>query len=980
MRCLIERYTRLRNMTPIMRCLLPLSLVLMFAGCGGGDNGDKTAPAVTITSPTGNSTYDAAATPLTIGGTASDNKGVSAVTWSSSSGGSGTCTGTKSWTANIPLTAGTNTITVTAKDTSGNTGTDTLTVTYLPITLSGMITVPSTNMVDSDVNDPNQTYTPNNTIATAQLISNPVTLGGCVNVAGSGVPGRSYSSGDTDDYFMVSLSAGDTISLSIADYDNNNSSAADLDLYIKDSSGTVVAYSLGPSSSESRTTSDIENFTANSTYYINVHADSGASNYVLSIGNQASVITSHALTSSSEFVPRQVIIRFKDGTTSIPSVKKLSDHLSSIGLGLKAGKPGKEALASFDVSKQTSIFKTLGIEDKLDLKAVDDKSQKKLDTLHIIKALRKRSDVETADPNYILHPVAIPNDEYYSYQWNLPLINLPETWDITTGSTSVIVAVVDTGVLMNHPDLSGKLTNDGYDFISDPSISNDGGGIDNDPDDPGDGDNTDGTSSFHGTHVAGIIAAKTDNTTGVAGVGWSALTLIRPVRVMGKGGGTDYDVLQGVRYSAGLDNDSDTTPSVKADIINLSLGGDTYSATDEAVFAEVRKAGVIVIAAAGNNASSTSFYPASYDGVVSVSAVDINGDLASYSNYGSDVDVAAPGGDSGDLNGDGYPDYVLSTCGDDSAHIENSSKPIEYDYVFMAGTSMAAPHVAGVAALMKAVRPALTPDDFDQYLAYGDLTDDVGDTGKDEYYGYGLIDAYKAVVAASSGEVPTVLTVSPSALNFGASSDALTLTVSHLGADTLGVASVSDDATWLTVSASSVDSTTGLGTYTVKVDRTSLSTGAYSATITFTASNSSTFDVQVKMTVGSSGIEADSGIHYVLLVDTTGTREDRQVQVEAVHGAYAYTFTDVPKGTYEIYAGSDRDNDYYIGDAGESFGAYMTASQPTEITADKDLSGLDFSTDYLMTLSGTAGIAETRTDYFIKRINNINKQVNRYTP
>jgi serine protease len=171
-------------------------------------------------------------------------------------------------------------------------------------------------------------------------------------------------------------------------------------------------------------------------------------------------------------------------------------------------------------------------------------------------------------------------------------------------------------------------------------------------------------SSFHGTHVAGTIGAATNNGGGVAGVAWG-VTLV-PLRVLGLGGGTSYDVLQAVRYAAGLANDSGTSHPV--DVINLSLGGGGFSSTEQSVYTQARNAGVIVVAAAGNDDSSQLFYPASYAGVVSVSAVDLRLLKAPYSSFGAAVDVAAPGGDTSiDRNGDGYGDGVLSTLFDELA-------------------------------------------------------------------------------------------------------------------------------------------------------------------------------------------------------------------------------------------------------------------------------------------------------------------------
>jgi serine protease len=221
--------------------------------------------------------------------------------------------------------------------------------------------------------------------------------------------------------------------------------------------------------------------------------------------------------------------------------------------------------------------------------------------LRVIKQLRLRPDVISAEPNYIVRHSATPDDTYYPRQWHYPMINLPQAWDITAGSSEVVVAVVDTGVLMGHPDLQGQLTDNGYDFISDPAFSRDGtGGIDPDPDDPGDGSSP-GASSFHGTHTAGTIAAATNNSRGVAAVGWN--TRVMPIRVLGRGGGTLYDLLQGVRYAAGLPNDAGIILPRPADIINMSLGGGSYSQAAQDVFDQVRAKGIILIAAAGNEAT-----------------------------------------------------------------------------------------------------------------------------------------------------------------------------------------------------------------------------------------------------------------------------------------------------------------------------------------------------------------------------------------
>ncbi len=806
------------------------------------------------------------------------------------------------------------------------------------VTLSGTIKAPSGVAIDSDVNDPNEDFSENDSVASAQPVNNPISIGGYVNVAGSGERGRSYTIGDRSDYFAVQLSSGDTITLAIGDTD-----AGDLDLYLFDSDGNTVDASLGIDEYESITAYEDE------TYYVRVYAFSGASNYILTIGADYDTDCVSALSTQHDFVPKEAIVHFKD---SVQAAVATADRITAMGMTRSAGAAGREMLLTFDdEGLQSMTSDALGLKACLvDSGTTDTDLASKINTLLVIKALKKRSDVESADPNYIVQPYdSEPNDTYYYLQWHYPQINLPQAWDLTTGSSDVIVAVVDTGVLMSHPDLSGKLTDTGYDFVSDTSISNDDDGIDDDPNDPGDS-LTPGASSFHGTHCAGTVAASTNNDTGMAGVGWN--TMVMPIRVLGIGGGTNYDVLQGVRYAAGLDNDSGTVPDRTADIISLSLGGTSYSSTEQSVYRQVRAAGIVVIAAAGNNATSTPSYPAAYDGVISVSAVNINSSLASYSNYGSTIDVAAPGGDSGDYDGDGYTDLIWSTCGDDS------TGTIKYNYSAKGGTSMATPHVAGVVALMKALAPSLTPDTLDNLLQNGDITNDIGEQGRDDYYGYGLIDAYKAVEAVSEG-IPTTLSVSPTSVTFGTSSSSATLTVSKVGDDDLSVSSYSADSTgWLTVVADSVDEETGLGTYKVTADRDdpSLSSdGTYTGTITFVLSSSSSVSVSISLQVRSTSTSADAGYHYVLLMDSNTYDVLDQYDARVDGGSYTYTFNNVARdGSYVILAGSDRDNDGYIGDAGEALGGYTSLDHLTTVETDGDLTGLDFSTDLKLTVSSSA--------------------------
>jgi serine protease len=802
-------------------------------------------------------------------------------------------------------------------------------VTY---TLSGSIRAPSGAEIDSDVNDPNADYASNDSPEEAQPISNPVTLGGYVNVAGTGADGRSYLTGDVSDYFSVTLTENQAITLYIADITD-----ADLDLYLYDSSGeNLMDASLGTDEFESLTVAD------GGDYIVQVFAYDSASNYALVIGQAISAAASPGFRLSDKFVSGQVVARFSNDKLTDREKTDKDALAEAFGMRAEAGAPAREMLLSFDAPEQREkIFQQLGFRGSESIResfrAKEEETADKLDTLWIVKSLRHRSDVLFADPNYIRETFETPNDTYYTLQWHYSLINLPQAWDLTTGDSETVVAVVDTGVLLSHPDLQGQLTS-GYDFISSTAISLDGDGIDSNPDDVG--DQSPGGSSFHGTHVAGTVAAATNNGTGVAGVARSAK--IMPLRALGKGGGTSYDILQAVRYAAGLENDSGTVPERTADIINLSLGGSSSSQSEQDVYTAAVNAGVIIVAAAGNSSTSTPSYPAAYAGVISVSAVDLNSEPAYYSNFGSTIDIAAPGGDtSADVNGDGYPDGVLSTAGEDS------SGSAEFVYKFNQGTSMASPHMAGVAALMKAVYPGLTPAELDSLITSGSITKDLGSAGRDDAFGYGLIDAYDAVAAAqelAGGDltIPATLVANPSSLNFDASTASAEVVAENGGGENLTVTGVTDDTTWLTVAASEVDDA-GLGTYLVTVDRSGLSEGSYSATITFTSSEN-TVEVSVIMKVGDATQTGDTGHHYVLLLDSETLETLGQVEVEADQGVYAYVFDGVASGTYKLYAGTDSDNDFVVGDAGESVGAYPSLDEMTSVTVENDVSGLDFNT------------------------------------
>jgi len=842
-------------------------------------------------------------------------------------------------------------------DDDSATRTDTITITVQPaiFNLSGTITAPAGTAVDGDVNDPNAQSIPNNTPITAQTIPNPITVGGYVNVAGAGEIGPLQASGDISDYYRVNLIAGETITLFVAD-----PTIGDPDLYLWDAAGVnILDFSINVDAVESLIVP------SNGEFLVEAFAFSGASNYVLIIGQTLTAGASGGFRLSDNFVPGEIIMRYSSSVSLTAQQSAAQPFMSSLGLQKLGGAPNRAMLLA--LNGQSNRSKILQTQDD-DLSAVDrmaalasDEQRLKFETLMVIKALNREPSVKYAQPNYIAKTMAIPNDQWYSLQWHYPLINLPAAWDITTGDPSVTIAVIDTGVLLNHPDIQGQLVT-GYDFVSNIQTAADGDGIDPNPDDPGDGGGQ-VPSSFHGTHVAGTIAAATNNGIGVAGVAGNAK--IMPIRVLGVGGGSFFDIIQGVRYAAGFANDSGQVANPPVDVMNLSLGGLVpCGSAEQDVFALVRQAGVVVVVAAGNdNQDAANFSPASCDNVITVSAVDIAKNKASYSNFGTIIDVAAPGGDnSTDLNGDGYADGVLSPSADDS------SGSIAFTYFFLSGTSMASPHVAGVVALMKSVNPNLTPSQIDQMLVNGELTDDIGDPS---FFGNGLINARKAVFAALNavGAPPAdnpTLVVTPQSLNFGATSTRVDFTAQNTGGGILQVNAWSWSAPWLNLF--SVDLTPeNLGTYAVIIDRTGLADGVYSDTITL-QSNVNTVQVFVIMQVSTAVIEPDAGFLYVLLIDKDTGDVVRQFNVAASGGEYAYQFVDVPDGSYIILAGTDSDNDFFICDSGEACGAFLTSDQPQVISVNQNLTNLDFPVGHITAIPTQSLNAETEAPRGYRRL------------
>ena len=345
------------------------------------------------------------------------------------------------------------------------------------------------------------------------------------------------------------------------------------------------------------------------------------------------------------------------------------------------------------------------------------------------------AEVLSVEPDLVMLPQWVPSDSQFASQWHyyeaVGGINLPAAWDRSLGA-GVRVAVIDTGY-RPHADLAASIVG-GYDFIADTATANDGNGRDADARDPGDWCSS--SSSWHGTHVAGTIAAVTNNGLGVAGVAPSAR--IVPVRVLGTCGGYTSDIAAGVVWASGGTVSGIPANAYPARVLNLSLGGSGACGTtmQNAINSARSRSAMLVIAAGNSNINASNASPANCAGVIAVGATTRTGARASFSNYGSVVDVAAPGAG------------ILSTLN------AGSTVPGADSYASYNGTSMATPHVAGVAALMLAKNAALTPDQVESMLKSSARAFPVspGTTT----IGAGIVDAKKAVDTAM-GSQPTAL-------------------------------------------------------------------------------------------------------------------------------------------------------------------------------------------------------------------------------
>lgn len=502
-------------------------------------------------------------------------------------------------------------------------------------------------------------------------------------------------------------------------------------------------------------------------------------------------------------------------------------------------------------------------------------------------------------------------DPNWPIQWNLRQIGMDDVLN-TIGSDvqDVAVAVLDTG----SPDINSTayVTSNfvtGFDMVADARDSGDGDGYDPDPTDPG----AYVTAGSHGTHVGTTIAAKND---GQNLNGFSVHVV--PMRVFGiSGGAFDSDIINAMLYSAGLSNSSAQiySGSVPIRVINMSLGsiGGGCSTSWRNAINDLYNLGISIVSSAGNSGLEYPDYygyPASCPNVISVAATDPAGNVAYYSQVNDLVDIAAPGGTVGtDINADGVADGVVAFDTNEDL----------YPYQ---GTSMASPHVAGAIGVLYGLAPNLTPVQIDGFISNGYLTNDAGDPGKDNYYGYGTLDLAKAVTALISDEGLdfTYATIGPKTVSLDITSDSFTFDISKIGNGELSVISITPDNTnAISIAEDSIDSE-GFGTYVGTLNRSALPNGSYQSKITATLSNDGEISLTLQYQIGPDRERINLGPIYVALIDDAGN--------QVVYGwlelnqQLDFFIDDVEVGEYYYFFSSELDANGYIGEPAELYNFY----------------------------------------------------------
>jgi serine protease len=543
-----------------------------------------------------------------------------------------------------------------------------------------IIIQPKNNVsIDSDHNDPNQSFLSNN--ITPQILTSPVSLSGLVLAKNSCQAGRLCADGDKIDKFLLNLNYGDHIRIEVL------KGEIDIELHADNSASSLQVSNIVSAPNINTEFTIPSNKVSAGQFQLDIKLNplANKAQYIVHIEAEEVFIPQN-------YQPGKLIILWESSTT--PELVDISDPRIS-----------NPALS---------------------------RSRRSLPQAR--SDLTRQAGVKSVSFNYYRKAFSVN-----PFQWPLEQQNIQQLWTPLAvrgqlPGANTTVAVLDTGLYQQHSNLAGLITHSGYDFISDPVNSGDHTGWDSDSSDPGDKD-----LSYHGSHVTGIIAAQPNSDSSaesMQGIAWGAE--IMPLRVLGLNGGTSYDLIQALRYAAGLKNDSGKLPDKPADIINLSLGGSQFSVAEQATVNEVIESGAIIVAAAGNQGEEKVNYPAAYKDVIAVGATDKLDQVAAYSNWGTFIDIVAPGGNCLDTTCSGGV-YSLAATGSAQGYYD-SRQP---SWRSISGTSMATAHVSALLAVARSYLPALDAKQLNQLIESGSITTDMNESGFDKKTGWGKLSSEK---------------------------------------------------------------------------------------------------------------------------------------------------------------------------------------------------------------------------------------------
>ena len=747
-------------------------------------------------------------------------------------------------------------------------------------------------ILDSDVpNTANHTST-GNEYGSAQAIQNPVTI---VGHTGDDIDRENNNTSDAYDLFEINLTNNMYVRLEVSEYE---SGVNDLDLMLYNVDGSE--YTDWEYTSGSTEDDETINLPSSGTILIQVLPVSGSSRYKLTVAQR---VTPSSLGEDYKYQHTFISNEFIIGNTSNNYSDREKVQINRLKLVSEVdAKPpenfAEENLLKFDILKAKNIQGIKDIDTKDKNLLISDKQKEYLYHWKLQQKLKSKFPLSDFGFNYNIYSFAnFSADPDYWVQWHFPAISAEAGLNAVGQETkNIVVAVLDTG--SPPTDSSAWAATDfisgGIDFIS----------SDTDPTDPDsytlyNDPETGRIVRSHGVHVASTIGSKNDGNY-INGFGIKVI----PIKVLGDTvvgkGGTLNAIINGINYAAGLlavNGQTIPTSEGPVKVINMSLGAEATSCPSslQTAINDAVNQGITVVAAAGNSAlknAGGSNWPALCDNVISVANVTENLTRRADSDFNSTVDIAAPG---------------------DVIYAWDRSERIEQ----MGGTSMAAPIVSGVIANMYSLDSGLTPSEINSYISNGSFTYDLGAAGRDNEYGYGLIDFAKSAnaVITQEGLTKTYAYVNPGIIDYGFDTNSIDVVLNKTGSDALSVDGLAaDNANGLTYS-SSVDAE-GYGTYTLNFDRSSYPNGLFENKIYFNMSDGTSPTVAMRYAKGSQPNRANIGKVYIGLYNSSNdVVASGYLELD---GSLAFETTGkVPIGDYYYIISTDIDNDGYICNSGE---------------------------------------------------------------